>query len=86
MTEELRACRKCLLYTETREEFFQKLDIYIKNLSEDDRVSQELYERRLNLCARCSRLTGGMCTLCGCYVELRAALKVRRCPDIPRKW
>lgn len=84
--EELRVCRKCFLYTETREEFFQKLDSYIKNLSEDDRVSQELYESRLALCARCGHLSGGMCTLCGCFVELRAALKVRRCPDVIRKW
>lgn len=86
MSEGLRACRKCLLYAETREEFFQRLDTYIKNLSEDDRVSQEVYENRLEFCSHCPRLMGGMCSLCGCYVELRAALRVRRCPDIPRKW
>lgn len=84
--EELRVCRKCLLYAESREEFFQRLEAYIAGLDEDDRTDQATYEKRLRLCAQCSRLTDGMCSLCGCYVELRAALKVRRCPDIVRKW
>ncbi len=82
----LRVCRKCLLYTESREEFFQKLEAYIANLDEEDRADQQTYESRLRTCARCPHLTDGMCVLCGCYVELRAALKVRRCPDVTRKW
>ena len=85
-TNGLRVCRKCLLYTESREEFFQKLEAYIDNLAEDDRTDQETYESRLKACAQCPNLTDGMCVLCGCYVELRAALKVRRCPDIARRW
>lgn len=82
----LRVCRKCLLYTESREEFFQRLEAYIANLDEDDRAGQETYEARLAQCAHCPNLTDGMCVLCGCYVELRAALKVRRCPDVVRRW
>ncbi len=85
--QELRVCRKCLLYAENREEFFRKLEAYIANLDEDDRTDQETYEQRLAQCAHCPHLvTDGMCALCGCYVELRAALKVRRCPDTVRKW
>ena len=32
------------------------------------------------------RLMSGMCRLCGCFVELRAVQKVRKCPDLPAKW
>lgn len=85
--KELRVCRKCLLYAENREHFFRKLQAYIADLDEDDRTDQDTYEARLRSCAQCRYLvTDGMCALCGCYVELRAALKVRRCPDIVRRW
>ena len=82
----LRVCRKCLLYAEDREEFFRKLEAYIDNLSEEDRTDQRTYEHRLNQCAHCPNLSDGMCVLCGCYVELRAALRARRCPDVARRW
>ncbi len=86
-TEKLRVCRKCLLYAENREAFFQRLEAYIANLSEEDRAGQTVYEARLAQCAACRHLTAdGMCRLCGCYVELRAALRVRRCPDVVRRW
>ncbi len=84
--ETLRVCRRCLLYTEDREEFFRKLEIYIAHLDEEDRAEQAVYEERLSQCARCEYLLDGMCRLCGCYVELRAALRVRRCPDVTRRW
>ncbi len=86
MKENLRICRKCLLDQETEEEFREKLQGYLDNLSEDDRVDQKTYEERLTICGRCEHLTKGMCRLCGCYVELRAAMKIRRCPDIERRW
>lgn len=82
----LRVCKKCLLQKETKEEYFEKLEEYIANLDPDDRVSQELYEERLGICRECPNIIDGMCRLCGCFVELRAALKVRKCPDIVRRW
>lgn len=82
----LRACRKCLLEKETPEEYFEKLDAYISNLDPDVKVSQELYEERLTICRDCPNIIDGMCRLCGCFVELRAVLKVRKCPDIQRRW
>lgn len=81
----LRVCRKCLPM-ESREAFLENLKQYIDNLTEEERVSQEVYERRLDLCVHCDQMTEGMCRLCGCYVELRASLKVRKCPGIPSKW
>ena len=86
MSEGLRICRKCLLEQTSLEEYADSLKAYIENLDEEDRVPQELYEERLEKCARSANLFSGMCRLCGCFVELRAALKVRKCPDLPRKW
>lgn len=84
--EPLRVCRKCLLEQTSEEEYFQKLEEYIANLDEDVKVPQELYEERLTLCGMCPKLSRGMCRLCGCFVELRAALKVRKCPDVHPRW
>lgn len=86
MGEPLRACRKCILHADSKEEYFEKLDAYIANLDEDVRVNQKLYEERLGICRECPNMQNGICRLCGCFVELRAALKVRKCPDIAGRW
>ncbi|MFR1660111.1 DUF6171 family protein [Gallintestinimicrobium sp.] len=39
-----------------------------------------MYEKRLELCKACDYLEAGTCLACGCYVELRAAVKKNRCP------
>ncbi|MDY3745248.1 MAG: DUF6171 family protein [Lachnospiraceae bacterium] len=37
-------------------------------------------------CRQCDRLLNGMCRICGCFVEMRAAIKVKSCPDVVPKW
>ena len=32
----------------------------------------------------CEKLLSGMCRMCGCYVEMRAAIALRDCPG--KKW
>lgn len=55
----------------------EKYKAAIKN---EDRVSEEVYERRLAVCKECDRLNSGTCAACGCYVELRALSPMSRCP------
>lgn len=86
MRDGLRICKRCLLREQPGEEYFQKLENYIANLEEEDRVSQEVYEKRLEICGKCEYLMQGMCRLCGCFVELRASLRVRKCASVPAKW
>lgn len=81
-----RFCRQCLLREMDEKEAFQNLYTYLEHLPSDDKVPDEVYEERLNTCKGCSQLLSGMCRLCGCYVELRAAMKVRGCPQLPPKW
>jgi len=60
--------------------YFQNMYDYIDNLDEESKVDQPLYEKRLTVCKKCDLLNDGLCRACGCYVELRAAMKKNSCP------
>ena len=53
---------------------------YIARIPADDKAPEEEYERRLSICKECEKLLSGMCRMCGCYVEMRAAIALRDCP------
>lgn len=83
--ENRRFCRKCLTRElADREETYKNLWEYIDNLDTDIRSPEELYEQRLSICRECDLLLEAMCRSCGCYVELRAAVKKNNCPR--KKW
>ncbi|MFC4321160.1 DUF6171 family protein [Litchfieldia salsa] len=49
---------------------------------ETNLVSDELYESRLHQCKSCSSLSSQTtCTHCGCFVEFRARLGYKKCPN-----
>ena len=81
-----RGCRKCLLRDLTEKEYFRNMYVYISNLPEEDRTPEEEYERRLSKCRECDHLLNGMCRICGCFVEMRAAIVVRHCLDSTSEW
>lgn len=81
-----RICKKCLLRDMAEKEYFANMYAYIDNLSKEDKVSEAEYQSRLELCRNCENLISGMCRICGCYVEMRASMKVRHCPGIKPKW
>lgn len=58
-----------------------KIEKYLKAIKRDDRVTDSVYEQRLEICKGCEKLNEGTCAACGCYVELRAAAKVAHCPQ-----
>ncbi|MBR1623596.1 MAG: hypothetical protein IJ675_06780 [Pseudobutyrivibrio sp.] len=60
------------------------IEKYKAALKQQDMVSDEEYERRLRVCTTCEKLNAGTCMSCGCYVELRAAAKISKCPT--KKW
>ena len=78
--EPKRFCRKCLIRELGMDEYFRNLQDYIRNLDPDLKVPDEVYEERLAKCKECAQLTQGLCRVCGCYVELRAAMKKNSCP------
>ena len=62
------------------EEDAKMIEKYKNGIKEIDRVTEEIYESRLAVCKECELLNAGTCGAYGCYVELRAAAKVGKCP------
>ena len=58
----------------------------IAAMPEEQRADEATAAARLEVCKACDHLMNGTCGLCGCYVELRAAKRVQRCPDVPGRW
>ncbi|MCD8074714.1 MAG: DUF6171 family protein [Lachnospiraceae bacterium] len=81
-----RVCKKCLLRDMAEQAQYANLFSYVKNLPPDDKVPDDIYEERLAICRGCDKLLSGTCILCGCYVELRAAMRVKSCPAVPARW
>ena len=83
--ERFRVCKKCLMRDMLdKGEELRKLEALIERLPAPEKASEAVYEQRLKVCQECELLMDGTCNACGCYVELRAATKGRKCPK--KKW
>lgn len=82
--EDRKPCLKCLLRELDERAYMEKLHRYIELLDVDVKAPKGLYEDRLAVCKTCEYLEEGTCQACGCYVELRAAVRKNRCPY--KKW
>lgn len=82
--KELRVCKRCLTREMDADGYFKNLQEYIAGIEEELKAESLLYEERLSVCKQCDMLLSGMCRICGCYVELRAAMKKNSCPK--HKW
>lgn len=80
------ACRKCLLKDLNKDEYFKNIYEYISLLDESVKTSEPEYSRRLEICTQCEDLINGMCRVCGCFVEVRAAKIHHMCPAVHRRW
>ncbi len=74
-----RVCTRCLL-RDMIDADMAMIEKYKSALKPADTVSDEVYEKRLDVCKSCANLNEGTCMKCGCYVELRASAKVSHCP------
>ncbi len=83
---ENRICRRCLLDEIFEVNEYKNMQEYIRNIDKHIKTEDDEYKRRLNLCKECDNLINGMCKICGCFVEMRAAVKKNYCPDIRNKW
>lgn len=62
----------------------RELKKYLSVIKPQDKVSDEKYEERLEICRACEKLVQATCEACGCYVEYRAVVKQGTCPY--KKW
>ena len=80
-------CPRCLLNDAPGgEALAQTIREQLAALPPEALCADDARAARLSACAACDHLRDGLCALCGCYVEYRAALLNRRCPDIPGRW
>ncbi len=84
--EDRRMCKRCLLSDMSEDGLRERVYEYIESLSGDIKVEPGIYEQRLEQCRECDKLFNGMCRACGCFVEMRAAIKSNSCPDISHRW
>ena len=75
-----KVCRKCLLSEMDQAEYERLIVKGLSGLKESDRLTDKVYNDRLQICRMCDNLISGTCLLCGCYVEIRGALKKGKCP------
>lgn len=86
MKTEKKPCIKCLLRDLDEADININIEKYIQIIKTSERADDTLYEQRLALCRECDHLLSGSCLKCGCYVEIRAALKASHCPCVPSRW
>ncbi len=79
-------CPRCLLADSSEEDSSRAIAARISAIPEEQRVSEDEYDRRLSICKSCDMLVSGTCGKCGCYVELRAARAANRCPHEKKYW
>lgn len=84
--ENIRKCKRCLLKDIAPEEYLDHMRIYLSGLSEEVKADETLYQERLVCCEACDALKDGICKICGCFVEYRAAIKENYCPGIHPSW
>ncbi|MBQ2848212.1 MAG: hypothetical protein IJE74_08140 [Clostridia bacterium] len=77
-------CKRCFLLNCGREDTYKNIKEHIDRLSPNERCNGEEYGKRLDICAGCEHLSGGVCLKCGCYPEFRAAFAKQKCPY--KKW
>lgn len=81
-----RICKKCLLADFAPEEYIESMRVYINGLDETIRTEDSAYRERLSVCTECDKLHEGLCRICGCFVEYRAAIREKHCPDTRPRW
>lgn len=84
--DELRRCKRCLLYELADKSQYESVKNYIDSIPASEKADEKLYHERLDICKQCDMLLSGMCRKCGCYVEVRAALIKSSCPKTVPAW
>ena len=74
-------CRKCIEENVSDKELAAYLDGYVNSLPDEMRAAPEVYEERLRICEMCDKRIAFTCTLCGCYIQARAAKRKMQCPN-----
>ncbi len=72
-------CKKCLLLEAGEKAAFKTVSDYLETVDRALFADDNTRKQRLEICRDCDYLISGICLKCGCYVEIRAALKDKSC-------
>lgn len=84
MKEMKEHCIRCLLEEIDPEAYERDIRRILVHMEPGEKAAEPDIRRRLAVCRECDYLSKGTCNACGCFVELRAALRDGKCPY--RKW
>lgn len=73
-------CRLCTAFEQEGEVLMEQIQKYLCSISDELKVEEELYHKRLEKCDTCEAMHGGLCKYCGCFVVVRAIKKQLSCP------
>ena len=79
-------CKRCLLADMDASGVYATILRRIEQMPEGQRADAETYRQRLECCRGCDALVNGLCGICGCFIELRAAKAEMHCPHPERFW
>ncbi len=79
-------CKRCLLADMDASGVYATILRRIEQMPEGQRADAETYRQRLECCRGCDALVNGLCSICGCFIELRAAKAEMHCPHPERFW
>ncbi len=79
-------CVRCLLDAAGKTDILASVNAAISRMPDFRKADDVTYRKRLDICRECEYLSAGTCLKCGCYVELRAAVRDGHCPDVRKKW
>ncbi len=86
MMPDINVCKRCLLQEMNEQAQYQNIFDLIAQLDPELKPDPIVYAQRLSSCQSCEMLYQGICRLCGCFVELRAAKRINKCPAVPMNW
>lgn len=79
-------CKRCLLAETDADGLYETVRRRIAQMPDADKVPDTVYRMRLECCTQCDMLSDGICTMCGCFAELRAAKVIMHCPHEHPRW
>jgi hypothetical protein len=82
----VKPCPRCLLNETNQTELYATILDYMNNIPDGQRTNDAEYKKRLAICKTCDHLLNGLCVLCGCYVQLRAAKVNQQCVKSVTGW
>ena len=79
-------CKRCTYLNMSDEDYDRYIRRILAGMKPREKVNEDVYRARLASCSTCVHLQNGVCGMCGCFVELRAAGISSDCPMRKREW